>query len=268
MSGYGPSPTSKPRRELFAEIKRFRAKIEAGEPPIVSPPVANALPPATAQPRCCSFLVPVLPPGRAATSSGCRLRPGFRAEQGPLIASSDPRVVDALGDSIDFIWIDNEHTPMSYESLAGHILAAHLHGVAVIVRVQGPNFNGAGGAPWGWSIKAALDSGADGIIVPQVRTVDEVRSIVSDCRYPTGPNRAPPFDKKQTGPSTELDYRKRGMGHMIASNYHREEFYNYTAEADKNIYVVMQVRTLLRARAAEVRGDDWFDDALTPAPVT
>jgi hypothetical protein len=28
---------------------------------------------------------------------------------------------------------------------------------------------------------------------------------------------------------------------MIPSNYHREEFYNYTAEADKNIYVVMQV---------------------------
>jgi 2-keto-3-deoxy-L-rhamnonate aldolase RhmA len=165
MSGYGPGPTSKPKRELFSEIKRFRAKVEAGEPPI-----------------------------------------------GPLIASSDPRVVDAMGDSIDFIWIDNEHTPMSYESLAGHILAAHLHGVAVIVRVQAPNFNGAAGAPYGWSIKAALDSGADGVIVPQVRTVDEVRSVVSDCRYPTGPNRPPPFDKKQTGPSTHLDYRKRGMG--------------------------------------------------------
>ena len=164
MSGYAPV-TSKPKRELFPEIKRFRAKVEAGVPPI-----------------------------------------------GPLVASSDPRVVDAMGDSIDFIWIDNEHTPMSYESLAGHILAAHLHGVAVIVRVQAPNYNGAAGAPYGWSIKAALDSGADGVIVPQVRTVDEVRSIVSDCRYPTGPNRPPPFDKKQTGASTQLDYRKRGMG--------------------------------------------------------
>jgi len=29
---------------------------------------------------------------------------------------------------------------------------------------------------------------------------------------------------------------------MIPSNYFREEFYHYTAEADKNIYVVMQVR--------------------------
>ena len=30
---------------------------------------------------------------------------------------------------------------------------------------------------------------------------------------------------------------------MIPSNYHREEFYHYTAEADKNIYVIMQVRS-------------------------
>ena len=30
--------------------------------------------------------------------------------------------------------------------------------------------------------------------------------------------------------------------HMIPSNYFREDFYTYTAEADKNIYVVMQVR--------------------------
>ena len=29
---------------------------------------------------------------------------------------------------------------------------------------------------------------------------------------------------------------------MIPSNYFREDFYTYTAEADKNIYVVMQVR--------------------------
>jgi 2-keto-3-deoxy-L-rhamnonate aldolase RhmA len=128
----------------------------------------------------------------------------------------------------------------------------------------------AGGAPYGWSIKAALDAGADGVIVPQVRTVDEVRSIVSDCRYPTGPNRQPPYDRKQTGPSTHLDYRKRGMGHsecwlatvpshvglkqphmamlldfaaVIPSNYFREPFYKYTAEADQSIYCVMQMET-------------------------
>jgi hypothetical protein len=33
MSGYS-KVTSKPKRELFPEIKRFRASVEAGEPPI------------------------------------------------------------------------------------------------------------------------------------------------------------------------------------------------------------------------------------------
>jgi hypothetical protein len=37
---------------------------------------------------------------------------------------------------------------------------------------------------------------------------------------------------------------------MIPSNYFREDFYTYTAEADKNIYVVMQVR----AAHSQLRG--------------
>ena len=41
---------------------------------------------------------------------------------------------------------------------------------------------------WGTHIKAALDAGADGVIVPQVRCAEEVRTIVADCRYPTGKN--------------------------------------------------------------------------------
>jgi hypothetical protein len=33
MSGYA-AVTSKPKREMFAEIKHFREKVEAGDPPI------------------------------------------------------------------------------------------------------------------------------------------------------------------------------------------------------------------------------------------
>ena len=125
---------------------------------------------------------------------------------------------------VDFVWIDQEHSPMSPEALQGHILAAHGtltriparplpsrssdnwdrfiaccccvvagfgsrcfpgRGLAVIVRVQGPNsaYTPSGGVtqPWGTWIKAALDAGADGVIVPQVRSADEVRTIVGAC---------------------------------------------------------------------------------------
>ena len=49
----------------------------------------------------------------------------------------------------------------------------------MIVRVQGPNSGAT--QPWGTWIKAALDAGADGVIVPQVRSADEVRTIVGAC---------------------------------------------------------------------------------------
>ena len=61
---------------------------------------------------------------------------------GPLIGLTDPRVTDALGwgtDKVDFIWYDQEHGPMSPEALQSHIIAAHGRGIAVIVRVEGPN---------------------------------------------------------------------------------------------------------------------------------
>ena len=79
-------------------------------------------------------------------------------------------------------------------------------------RIPRKNIREFGGKPMiAWSIKAALDCGADGIIVPQVRTVDDVRAMTSDCRYPTGPRRAAPFNAQMVGPSTDPSYRKRGM---------------------------------------------------------
>lgn len=55
------------------------------------------------------------------------------------------------------------------------------------MRVQGPNsgYAPSGGViqPWGTWIKAALDAGADGVIVPQVRSAEEVRTIVGAKRH-------------------------------------------------------------------------------------
>ena len=70
--------------------------------------------------------------------------------------------------------------------LKWHIMVAHGRGTPAIVRVPGPNVVGDGSKPWGTWIKHALDSNADGVVVPQVRTPADVESIVADCRYPTG----------------------------------------------------------------------------------
>jgi 2-keto-3-deoxy-L-rhamnonate aldolase RhmA len=43
---------------------------------------------------------------------------------GPSITLADPLITEALGESVDFFWIDLEHSPMSLEIVTGHLLAA------------------------------------------------------------------------------------------------------------------------------------------------
>lgn len=76
---------------------------------------------------------------------------------------------------VDFIGIDLEHSTISLEQAAGIIAAAHAGGAACLPRVSSHN---------GEQIKRLLDSGADGIIVPNVSTRSEVERIVEWSKYP------------------------------------------------------------------------------------
>jgi len=131
---------------------------------------------------------------------------------GASITFSDPLVSDALGDSVDFFWIDLEHGVMSPEALQGHFLAARNRNIPALVRVPGSSTA---------FIKPVLDSGADGIIVPQVRSADEVQRIVNDCRYPP--------------------LGQRGYGPRVPSNYGRDGGKAYIEQANQAIFVAVQI---------------------------
>lgn len=133
---------------------------------------------------------------------------------GASITFTDPRVTDALADSVDFLWIDLEHSFMSPEALSGHLLAARGRDKPALVRVTGSS------APF---IKPVLDMGADGIIVPQIRTADEVWRIVRDCRYPPQGH--------------------RGYGPRVPSNYGRDGGAAYIARANRDLFVAVQIET-------------------------
>ena len=133
---------------------------------------------------------------------------------GAGITLADPVVTDALGACVDFLWVDMEHTPLNPETLVGHLLAARARGVPALVRVGGNVTH---------LIKAALDGGAHGIIVPQVRSVDEVRSAVADCRYPPA--------------------GRRGYGPRIPSDYGRNAGKEYVQWANREIFVSVQIET-------------------------
>ena len=76
---------------------------------------------------------------------------------------------------VDFIGIDLEHSTISQEQAQRIIAAAHAGGVACLPRVSSHNKE---------QIARLLDSGADGVIVPNVSTPAQVAQIISWCKYP------------------------------------------------------------------------------------
>jgi 2-keto-3-deoxy-L-rhamnonate aldolase RhmA len=94
---------------------------------------------------------------------------------GTGISFTDPTVTEALCSLLDFVWIDMEHNALSLETVQAHIMATKGSDTTSLVRV--PSNDPA-------LIKTVLDIGADGIIVPQVRSVDDVRGAVAACLYP------------------------------------------------------------------------------------
>src|SRR5579883_1215173 len=133
---------------------------------------------------------------------------------GAGITLSDPAVTEALGQVADFVWIDLEHSPVGPEALAAHLIAARAAGTAALVRVAGSDEN---------LIKSALDIGAQGIIVPQVRSAAEVHRAVSACRYPPA--------------------GRRGYGPRRMSQYGRHGGPAYVRDADAALFVSVQIET-------------------------
>jgi 2-dehydro-3-deoxyglucarate aldolase/4-hydroxy-2-oxoheptanedioate aldolase len=94
---------------------------------------------------------------------------------GTVVSFNDPAISEALCPDLDFLWIDAEHGSMSLPVIQGHVMALKASRAAAIVRV-----------PWNDPvlIKPILDLGAEGIIVPLVRTAEEARAAVAACKYP------------------------------------------------------------------------------------
>lgn len=133
---------------------------------------------------------------------------------GAEITFTDPAVTDALGASVEFLWIDLEHSMMSPEALQGHLLAARAHGVPALVRVT------AAATPF---IKPILDAGAEGIITPQIRTAAEVQQVVADCRYPP--------------------QGRRGFGPRPLAAWGRLPVDEYLLASNRSTFVVVQIET-------------------------
>ncbi len=97
---------------------------------------------------------------------------------GTWVKTPHPHVVEVLALSpLDLIVLDAEHAPFDRASLDLCIMAAGAGGKPVLVRPASSAHE---------HILNALDCGADGVIVPHVRSAAEAREIVRACHYVPG----------------------------------------------------------------------------------
>lgn len=153
---------------------------------------------------------------------------------GLLNAIPSPWMVEMIGHAgYDFVILDTEHLSTNPETLEHMIRAAECAGITPLVRV--PDV-GQG------AISRALDSGAQGIVVPRVRNAQEARTVVGMARY------APQGTRGITGGRTT------GFGTLPLDQY--------LEKANREILVVLMIEDTEglanSADIADVPGVDWL----------
>lgn len=95
---------------------------------------------------------------------------------GGTVDTPDPQIYCAMANSgFDFIWIEMQHSPLSYQDVARMIWACKDAPAIPFIRVPDATEG---------DIQKATDIGALGIIVPMVITPEEMENAVRWAKYP------------------------------------------------------------------------------------
>jgi 2-keto-3-deoxy-L-rhamnonate aldolase RhmA len=127
-----------------------------------------------------------------------RLRAG-EVVAGTWIKTPSPILVEVLAlTALDCLVLDAEHAPFDRSMIDLCILAARANGKPILVRPQSSDPA---------HILSALDCGADGVILPHIRTATEAQEAVKACHYVSG-------GRGYAGSSRAAGYTTKGMaGH-------------------------------------------------------
>jgi 2-keto-3-deoxy-L-rhamnonate aldolase RhmA len=132
---------------------------------------------------------------------------------GTWISITDLYVVEMIaGLGFDWLLIDMEHIPLSKETLKAILIACKGESVP-IVRVASASAE---------HVQAALDLGAQGVMLPMINTAADAELAVQYCRYPP--------------------QGRRGFGPVRAARYMKEAE-SYRREANEEILLFVQIET-------------------------
>ena len=151
-----------------------------------------------------------LPPSKLSIGVFCEL---------PAPASIE--IIGAAG--WDFVVIDCEHAPITAQMLPDFIRASETAGIPAIVRIAENNAA---------AIQHALDSGAAGVQIPQISSVEAARAAVSAARFhPAG---------------------QRGLNPFVrAARYSAEPLSEFVKRSNEEITLVLQIESAEGLRAVD-----------------
>ena len=121
----------------------------------------------------------------------------------------------------DYIWIEMQHSTLTWREAQNLIDAVASAGCIPFVRVPSANVG---------DVQKATDAGALGIIVPMVETVQEARNAVLFSKYPVGNLESP--NAKPWG------HRSSGQNRAV-SIWGRD----YPTNANNNIFIMIQIES-------------------------
>jgi len=155
------------------------------------------------------------------------LRKGKKAF-GLFLNSGSPTIAGQLSHSgYDWLLVDFQHGPMTYDLLSHMISAIHNGNARALVRV--------GGYSDRQGIQQALDIGADGILVPYINTAEEVKKALDCMKYPMDGSRSVYWPQRSMNVDGLLGYCGRANKDIICA------FQVETASCVKNIEEIAAV---------------------------
>ncbi len=103
----------------------------------------------------------------------------------------------------DYIWVDMEHSYLSFADLNNIIFAIRATDTAVIVRTAQDDLT---------FTKKIMEMGPDGIIFPMVRSKEEADRLISWTLYP-------PYGKRGFGPMGAVDFGFKNVRDYVYNNH-------------------------------------------------
>lgn len=145
-----------------------------------------------------------------------RLKHALRDDRvvfGLFCSTPNPLVVEMIGCAgFDFVIIDTEHALVNPETLENMMRAADVVGLTALVRVPDTSSG---------AILRALDAGADGVVIPRVRSRDDAQRAVTASRYfPDG---------------------ERGLNAGRTAGFGKIDLHTYIQTANREVLVVLMI---------------------------